>query len=205
MTDQTNVLDPQPGQPEVSAALLGGRAAPPWGDDAALVAAARSDPAAFGRLYDRYIQPLFRYLLGRLGSVHEAEDITAQTFLAALEAFPRYRHQGHFAAWLFSIARNKVIDHIRQQPRQASLDDAVEIPVETDLLQQVIKSERSAALVRLVSSLSPEERELVQLRYVAGLSFSEIAVLLERKEDAVKKALYRLLARMQSRLEESHD
>ena len=79
-----------------------------------LITAARQDPAAFGKLYDRYVQPLYRYLYSRLGSVHEAEDITSQTFMAAYEALPKYREQGQFAAWLFQIARSKMNDHFRR-------------------------------------------------------------------------------------------
>ncbi|HEY4579705.1 MAG TPA: sigma factor [Candidatus Acidoferrales bacterium] len=74
-------------------------AEPPSGDDiAALVESARCDPAAFAGLYDRYVQPVYRYVRSRVGGAQEAEDLTAQTFLAALESLPRYRHTGRFAA-----------------------------------------------------------------------------------------------------------
>jgi RNA polymerase sigma-70 factor (ECF subfamily) len=173
-------------------------------DEASLVAAAQRDPAAFGNLYLLYVQPLYRYLFSRIGSTPEAEDATAQTFLAALEAIKRYRHDGHFAAWLFSIARYKAMDTFRQRRNQASLDTADQIPLASDLLQQAIHSERRAALARLIAAMPEEERELIRLRYVADLPFAEIARLLERKEDAVKKTLYRLLARLQSQLEDSN-
>ena len=182
-------------------------ASPGWQpeEEAALVAEAKRDPAAFGRLYDRYVQPVFRYLYSRMGSVPEAEDVTAQTFLAALESFERYRHQGHFAAWIFAIARSKTMDHYRRTRRQTSLEDAEDIPVETDLLQGVIQAERSTALARLIRRLPEDERELLRLRYAAELSFGEMAALLGRNEDAVKKSTYRLLARLQSQLDEAHD
>ena len=173
-------------------------------DEASLVAAARRDPRAFGSLYALYVQPLFRYLYSRIGGVPEAEDVTAQTFLAALEAFGRYRHDGHFAAWLFSIARYKAADYFRQQNKQVPLEDAESVAADSDLLQGAIHRERSAALARLVSALPEEDRDLIRLRYVAELSFSEIGRLLGRSEDAAKKALYRLLARLQSQLENPH-
>ncbi len=174
-------------------------------DEASLVAAARRDPRAFGRLYALYVQPLFRYLYSRIGSLPEAEDVTAQTFLAALEALGRYRHDGHFAAWLFSIARCKAADYFRAQRQQAPLEDAECLAAEGgDLLQGVLQGERSAALTRLIAALPEEERDLIRLRYVAELSFSEIGRLLGRSEDAAKKALYRLLARLQSQLENPH-
>ena len=173
-------------------------------NEARLVAAAQRDPRAFGRLYALYVQPLFRYLYSRIGGVPEAEDVTAQTFLAALEAFGRYRHDGHFAAWLFSIARYKAADYFRQQNKQVPLEDAESVAADSDLLQGAIHRERSAALAKLVAALPEEDRDLIRLRYVAELSFSEIGRLLGRSEDAAKKALYRLLARLQSQLENPH-
>jgi RNA polymerase sigma-70 factor, ECF subfamily len=164
--------------------------------DAADVAEARRSSAAFGRLYDRYVQAVFRYLCSRLGSVPEAEDVTAQTFLAALEGFEGYRHQGHFAAWLFSIARSKTADHYRRRPRLADLDEAALPASNPDLLQQVIQSQQAAALASLIGALPDDEHDLISLRYAAGLSFAEIAVLLGKNEDAVKKATYRLVEKL---------
>ncbi len=174
------------------------------GDESRLVAEAGRDRRAFGRLYALYVQPLFRYLYSRIGGVPEAEDVTAQTFLAALEGFGRYRHDGHFAAWLFGIARNKAADYFRQQRPLAPLEDADCLAAESDLLQGAIQSERSAAVTRLIAALPEADRELLRLRYVAELNFSEIGRLLGRSEEAAKKALYRLLARLQSQLENPH-
>lgn len=169
-----------------------------------IIAAARKDPRVFGELYSLYAQPVFRYLYSRTGNVPEAEDATAQTFLAALERFPKYRHDGYFASWLFSIARNKAMDYFRKQRKEASLDEAELFPGDANLLQQVIKTERIAALSRLINTLSEDEQELIRLRYVAELSFAEIGHLLRQKEDTVKKSLYRLLARLKVQLEDSH-
>ncbi len=176
-------------------------ASPPIDEDAVLVARAQAEPAAFGRLYDRYVKRVYRYLCSRTGDSAAAEDIAAQTFLAALEALPRYRHRGRFAAWIFAIARNQARDHFRRGRRQVPLDEAGEVPDDVDLLQRAVQTERSAALVRRIAALPEEDQELIRLRYVAELSFAEIASLLGRREDAVKKALYRLLARLQDRLE----
>jgi RNA polymerase sigma-70 factor (ECF subfamily) len=78
-----------------------------------------------------------------MGSVPEAEDATAQTFLAALERFPKYRHDGYFASWLFSIARNKAMDYFRKQPRETSLEAAELIPADANILHR-LSSERIA-------------------------------------------------------------
>jgi RNA polymerase sigma-70 factor (ECF subfamily) len=173
-------------------------------DEAGLIAAAKKDPGEFGKIYQLYIQSIFRYLYSRIGSLPEAEDATAQTFLAALEALDRYQHRGHFAAWLFAIARRKALDAFRTQ-RQEPLENAEKVPAETDVLQQVIQTEQIAALAKLIGALSEEEHELIRLRYIAELKFSEIGRLMNRSEDAVKKSLYRLLVRLQSQLEVSHE
>jgi len=172
--------------------------------EADLVAQAQHDPQAFGELYRLYVQPVFRYLYSRIGSRSEAEDATAQTFLAAIDGIGRYRHNGHFAAWLFSIARRKAVDYFRTQRGQVSIDQVTDVSDEVDYLQDAIRSERSAALHHLIAALSESERDLLRLRYVAELPFSEISRLLGRREDAVKKALYRLLARLHSQLEEKN-
>jgi len=169
-----------------------------------IITSARQDPQMFGDLYLLYGQPVFRYLYSRMGSVPEAEDATAQTFLAALERFPKYRHDGYFASWLFSIARNKAMDYFRKRRKETPLEEAEFIPADGNILQQVIKTERIAALSKLISTLSEDEQELIRLRYVAELSFAEIGHLLGQKEDTVKKSLYRLLARLKVQLEDSH-
>ena len=174
-------------------------------DDAELVRAAQRDLQRFDRLYAAYVQPVYRYLYSRVGGPAEAEELTSQTFLAALEKFPHYRHDGHFAAWLFSIARHKAADHFRAQSRLGDLEDADDLPLDLDLLEQAAQGERRAAIRRLVAGLPEDERELIRLRYLAELSFAQIARLLGRREDAVKKNLYRLLARLQSQLEDLHD
>jgi RNA polymerase sigma-70 factor (ECF subfamily) len=173
-------------------------------DELALVRAAQTDAQAFGALYDRYIQRVYRYCLYRTNNSADAEDLTAQIFLAVLEGLPRYRQDGHFAGWLFSIARNKVMDYHRRIP-PLPLDESTLPPIYTDMTLEVEKSQRRERLSRLIQSLAEEERELIQLRYVAELSFAEIAKALKKNEDAVKKMLYRLVARMKNELEADHE
>jgi RNA polymerase sigma-70 factor (ECF subfamily) len=169
-----------------------------------LVRAAQKDLRTFDALYQDYVKQVYRYLYSRMGSQPDAEDATAQTFLSALESFNRYRHDGHFAAWLFAIARRKAVDHYRQTPRSQFLPD--DLPSnDPDLLQQTDHHERIRNLVTKIKDLSEEEQELIRLRFAARLGFAEIATLMGRKEDAVKKSLYRLLDRLQSQLEESND
>ncbi len=174
-------------------------------DEIKIIRAAKQDPKVFGELYKLYVEQVFRYLYSRIGNVHEAEDTTAQTFLAAFESFDRFKQEEHFASWLFAIARNKAMDHFRKRKNTSSIDEVDDIPVENDPLYGVIQSEQTAALSKLIQALPEEDRDLLRLRFLADMSFPEIAYLLRRNEEAVKKSIYRLLARLHSQLEVSND
>lgn len=169
-----------------------------------LIANARVNKREFNALYLKYVQPVFRYHLSRIGSRAEAEDATAQTFLSALEGFARYRHEGHFAAWLFSIARHKAADHFRSNGRFTDLKDSIP-SAEVDLLQQSVHNDQLAAVMQKVHDLPAVEQELLRLRYAAGLSHAEIGNVLHLSQDAVKKRIYRTLERLQLQLEESNE
>lgn len=170
-----------------------------------IIQAARQDPRAFGELYILYVEQVFRYLYSRIGNVQEAEDAAAQTFLAAFESFARFRQDEHFASWLFTIARSKTIDHFRRKRAVSSIDEAADIATNPDPLYGIIQSEQAAALSKLTQALPEEDRELLRLRFLAGMSFPEIAHFIHRNEGAVKKTIYRLLARLHSQLEVSNE
>jgi RNA polymerase sigma-70 factor (ECF subfamily) len=179
-------------------------------DEPALVRAAQTDAQAFGALYDRYVQRVYRYCFYRTNHAPDAEDLTAQIFMAALEGLPRYRQDGHFGGWLFSIARKKVADYHRRtrtllNAAQVSLDEAALPPIHADLAVDVEKSQRRERLLKQIQALAEDERDLIHLRYVAELSFAEIARTLQKSEEAVKKSLYRLIARLKQQLEADHE
>lgn len=172
-------------------------------EDTESVAKSKENPSEFSTLYDRYVQSIYRYLYYRTGSAAEAEDLTSQTFLSALEALPRYQHQGTFGAWLFRIARGKVIDYVRRRKNQLPLEDVY--PAESaDLLAQLAHADEVASLSALIHQLDEDEQELIRLRYTAGLPFAQIAAVLGSNENTVKKSLYRVMARLQSQLEDQH-
>lgn len=173
-------------------------------EEGAILAACRSNPAAFAQLYRRHLNRVYRYLYWRVGERAVAEDLTSQVFLAALESLPRYRHQGNFAAWLFAIARRKAADHFRQVSRHGSLEELDDpLSGEGDPLPQVIADEQMRKLVQALASLGDEEQDLLRLRFASGLSFDELATLFNRKPAAVKMQLYRLLDRLAERLRPS--
>jgi RNA polymerase sigma-70 factor (ECF subfamily) len=170
-------------------------------DEAALLAACQSDPAAFTSLYHRYVAAVYRYVYFRVGNLAEAEDLVSQVFLAALESLPNYRHRGYFAAWLFGIARRKIADHYRHA-RAVPLDDlSGDATIDPDPLTQVIADEELRRLSALIARQPAADQELLRLRYAAGLSFDQMAAVLQRNPAAVKMSLYRLLDRLEKQLD----
>ncbi|MEM5773779.1 MAG: sigma-70 family RNA polymerase sigma factor, partial [Anaerolineaceae bacterium] len=92
------------------------------GDESELVRRAQRDLTQFAVLYDRYVQRVYRFLLARTANAAEAEDLTSQTFLTAMQKLSSYRSDGHFVAWLLRIARNKQIDHYRKYHRRSDVE-----------------------------------------------------------------------------------
>jgi RNA polymerase sigma-70 factor (ECF subfamily) len=174
----------------------------PWvpGEESRLVADARKHPEHFVLLYTHYARPVFRYLFSRIGAYEEAEDLTAQTFLDAFEALPGYRDRGCFAAWLFGIARRKAADHFRRNP-PVILENLGAVAAAVDVQGEVSRKDEIERLKALIRELPEEEQEWIRLHFTAGLTFREMSVLNGKSEDATKKAFYRLLAKLQSRLE----
>jgi RNA polymerase sigma-70 factor (ECF subfamily) len=172
----------------------------PQVDDLIVQKAVRGDRSARAQIYDAYARDVYRYLYSKVGNTPDAEDLTAQTFMAVLESLPRYRHSGKFSAWIFQIARNKVMDHFRR-----SKQDPLEIPLDLahsdGTLEHIIRSQTYEQLALLLRTLADEERELIRLRYVVQLSFVEIGEVTGRKEDAVRKSLKRLLERLSTQME----
>ena len=172
-------------------------ASPREEDDSMLVKAAQRDPAAFIALYRRYVTPVYRYLYNHVGNPADAQDLTAQVFLEALEGLRRYRERGSFAGWLFTIARRRVIGHYRDRPA-VSLNDVPDLIEEDDVPSHVIQDEALQRLRVLVAQLDDDERELLRLRFAAGLTFGQMSAVLGRGEAAVKMALHRLLGRLRA-------
>ena len=176
------------------------------GNDALLVKAARCDPAAFAALYRRYVTPVYRYLYSRVGNAADAEDLTAQTFVAALEGLHGYRERGNFAAWLFTLAHNKAADHHRQQHPQLPLDEALDSPGHGENpMTSMMRKEALQRLSALIAGLQEDKQELLRLRFAGGLTYPEIARAMGRSEAAVKMAVHRLLRRLEAEWEEDHE
>ena len=171
-------------------------------DFANLTRQAKADPAAFGRLYDLFVQPIFKYLYRRVGSRQDAEDLTSQTFISAFESITDYREQGHFAAWLFQIARYKLVDYYRRTGQVQTLEVTEKhVSTEDKTLHRIVKDEDLHHLQSLIGGLDDKAQDLIYLRYVAGLSYAEMGEILHKRSNTVKKSIYRLLARLKSQME----
>ncbi|MGB7538265.1 MAG: sigma-70 family RNA polymerase sigma factor [Anaerolineales bacterium] len=177
----------------------------PVEDEAAgMIRAAQENPSEFQRLYDGWIHRVYQYISFRVGRCADAEDLTSQVFLAAFQALPRYRHDGRFGAWLFTIARNQVRMYFRSPRREFPLE-IIAADGSPDVPAQMEDAEELRRLRILVRGLPEDDQELIRLRYSAGLAFADIAAVLGRREEAVKKSLYRLQGRLKEQLEESHE
>ena len=170
-------------------------------DDRALVQAARADLRAFNGLYERHVTRVYRYLLVRVGNVADAEDLTSQTFLVAMENLDKYRGERPFLAWLFGIARHKVADKYRKQKPVTMLEAAGDL-VDTQEAPDLIVSQKLQieAVAQKLQTLSPDRAEVISLRLFGGLDSPEIARLMQKQEPAVRMLLHRGLQDLQARL-----
>ena len=175
-------------------------------DDRALVQAARTDLRAFNGLYERHVTRVYRYLLVRVGNVADAEDLTSQTFLVAMENLDKYRGERPFLAWLFGIARHKVADKYRRQKPEVILETAGDL-VDTQEAPDTLVSQKLQieAVAQKLQTLSPDRAEAISLRLFGGLDIPEIARLMRRQEPAVRMLLHRGLQDLQTRLDPNQE
>jgi len=175
-------------------------------DDAAierLVAEARDGDAwAFGLIFDHYHEAIYRYIASRVQRPTDAEDLTQHVFVKALEALPRYEARGvPFGGWLFRLARNAVIDHVRTRHDHAELD-AVVGWVHGDAGPDEIAAVRQEldAVGAALAALTDEQREAIELRFFAGLSAREAAEAMGKQEGTIRGLQFRAIAAMRREL-----
>ncbi len=165
--------------------------------------AQRRDPEAFGQLYEEHFDRIYRYVMIRVRTQADAEDITQQVFLKALENIGSYHWRGMpFSSWLFRIAHNLVVDHWKKKSREKMVAVA---PEEID--QVVAESSNDPAtlaelkfdikqLAAACEQLSDGQREIVSLRFGGGLSVAESAKVMGKSEGAVKVLQYAALVKL---------
>jgi RNA polymerase sigma-70 factor (ECF subfamily) len=167
------------------------------------VALALENPRAFGELFDRYWNDIFKFCYYRLGDWHWAEDVASQVFLEAMAHLQTFDGRGQsdsFRAWLYGIARNVSASARRSEHRHstASIEQQTELVDRSDSPEeQALAADDLARLRSLLQQLSPEQQELVELR-LAGLTSLEIAQVLGKSHDAVRKAQSRTMAALKT-------
>lgn len=172
---------------------------------AQLVSQAQQDPEKFTAVYDEMLSPVYGYVYSRVMDAVIAEYLTAQTFLSALETLPDYQEQGYFRAWLLAIARRKISDHFSEGLLVAEAEPEDEASSAKDFLGDVIQAQQISKLTALIHTLEEDKQELIRLHYVAALSFAEIGALLGKSEDAVMKALFRVIGTLHHRMEAENE
>jgi len=183
--------------------------------DAGLIARATCDRAAFGELYDLYLNRVYAFCLGHTASREEAEDVTAQTFERALVALPRYKDRGApLSSWLLRIAANAAVDRARAAKRvttlsgapldeddQAPQEDAVrsEEPGPAELVEHW---EQAQSMRERLAALPADQQRAVRLRYYEDRALLDVAAEMGRSEGAVKQLLQRALKGLRAQLQQ---
>ncbi len=172
--------------------------------DRALDNETQNEVADFATLYRRHLPQVYRYMLVRVNNVADAQDITSDTFLAAMQAFPTYRAERPFAAWLLGIARHKISDHFRRDRAQVHGELTEEIAGQDEILEVQVNDRLDwSRVLRQLARLSPDRAEAVSLRLFAGLSAAEIAGLMGKRETAVRMLIFRGLRDLQGHLSQT--
>lgn len=154
--------------------------------------AKEQDQEAFSRLYEDYFDKIYRYIVIKVGNETEAEDMTQQVFLNALKSISSFRWQGvPFSAWLYRIAHNQVVDHLRKKTkRPATFDDPPIYVSDSNKYSDPQKmTEHNMGMEQLViatQQLTDAQREVISLRFTSDLSTTEVAKIMGKSEGAIK-------------------
>jgi RNA polymerase sigma-70 factor (ECF subfamily) len=178
------------------------------GDEPAIVAlverARRRDQVAFTALYDQFLGPVYRYVLYRVGSRLDAEDLSEQVFLQAWAAIDRFRWQGKpFLAWLYTLAHNLVIDWRRRAKPVQSLDDD-DYPLDPESLSAARAMTQwldADLLAPAIGQLTPDQQEVINLKFVQGFDTSQVARLMGKSEGTIRALQFRALHSLRRELE----
>ena len=166
-------------------------------DDALIRRAQALDPGALAELYDRQFDGIYRYLFTRLRHQADAEDFTEQVFLKMVDSIQRYRPRGvAFSSWLYRIAHNLLVDRYRRAGREAvELTDQVQDGrPHADPATLAQNSEDRRLLIEAMRRLTPEQQQVITMRFIDNLSVDEIAHLTRRRPGAIHSMQHRALA-----------
>jgi len=173
-------------------------------DEVLLVQRAISrDADAFGKLYDMYVDRVYRHVYYRVGNVADAEDLTQQVFLKAWQAIDRYKKTASpFLAWLMTISHNLVVDFYRTKKDKTYLDAELTANDSASSPEQVAEVRfQQQQLRRAILQLRSNEQQVIMMRFIEGFQYAEIAALLGKSEGAIRVMLHRALVALRRILE----
>ena len=173
-------------------------------EETELIERAKSDPEAFGELYERYHKRIYNYVYYRTGNAADAEDLTARIFVRAMDHIGTYEDKGlPFSAWLYRIAHNLVANFHRDRSRRRiiALDDIAQWQVsEEDPEFAAQLTEDRALLLEAIQRLPADRQELLVLKFVDRLPNAEIGEVMGRSEGAIKSLYHRTLLTLREEL-----
>lgn len=163
------------------------------------------DAQAFDRLYDLYARPIYRYLYHRVGDREIAEDLTGEVFLRLMENIHSYRigprdQKAIFSAWFYRIAHNLMIDYLRRQARHTEMIPETHPTGDDHPLAVMEQGLAQARLQAALQTLTPDQQDVVILRFFDELSNAEVARIMGRTEGAIKALQHRALTALQKAL-----
>jgi len=148
----------------------------------------------FALLYDAYIRKIYDFIYYKTHHQETAEDLTSRTFMKALEKISSFRaHKGTFQSWLYQIARNTVIDHYRTNKKDTNLDDVWDLADGQDIERDLDAKMQLKEVEDYLAKLKPEQRDVIILRVWQGLSYKEIAGIMNKSEGSCKMAYSRAI------------
>jgi RNA polymerase sigma-70 factor (ECF subfamily) len=165
--------------------------------------AQKGDRAALEELYLIHFDRIYSYLHMTVGNKHDAEDLTTQTFLKMLESIGKFRWQSApFSAWLFRIAHNLSMDHFRSRRRWQPEEEVPEVPGEEEPSAelQAMQSIGRQSMLELIESLSPEQQQVLTLKFVFNFPNGDVATILGKTEGAIKSLQHRALVSLQKQI-----
>src|SRR5215216_3984630 len=168
--------------------------------------AQKGDRNALEELYLLHFDRIYSYLHMSVGNRHDAEDLTTQTFLKMLESIGKFRFRSApFSAWLFRIAHNLAMDHFRAARRWQPEEEVPEPPGQEGLSaeEEALHEIGRASMLELIDDLSPEQRQVLTLKFVFNFGNSEVATILGKTEGAVKSLQHRALVSLQKQIEQT--
>jgi len=177
-------------------------------DEDELIARARQgDRDAFADLYQRYLPMMYAYVRARVFDQADAEDLTEQVFLRAFQSLAHYRPRGWpYSAFLYRIARNLVIDHVRQTGKTVPVEGAEERPDPSPSADEaLIQQEDKRRLKQALNRLPPDYQEVIRLRLLLSLPTPTAAAWLGRSEGAVRVLLFRAVRALRRELGVKHE